>query len=329
MADKKNTLSTNLFSLSVDEGKQRAGLRLHRVTAKDRYTDKRYAVERKLFRGFTDLLQKYLKSNPHIDFKHRFNLARPLVYTSPGVRAWANYMPGGFATYHVHSPEVKRLKSGKRVDFLTRRLFRHAVDAIGLRSRAYVLTWLIHDYAAEGGKSKINWLSLASGSGQPVYDTVDSLPKIKFKVEITDRDVESLDFAKTVYGMERPHVDKISFRQLDVTADGQVAERINKLKADVVDAMGLFEYLDEKVAAQLINDVYRALPKGGVFIFTNMSDTNPHLDLHKRGLGWPGVIPRSVDDVATILRQTDVSAEAVDVYAPTDKVYNIYSLTKR
>lgn len=324
----KKHLKTPLFELTVTMQAKEASLSVVHLKTKDRYHHRQYSVERKLFRGFTDLLQKYLKKNPHIHFNHRLNLARPLVYLSPGVRAWAAYMPGGFATHHVHSPEIKRLKNGKRVDFMTRRLFRHAVDAIGLRSRAHVLTWLVHQHAAGKQKPAVSWLSLASGSGQPLYDTVDSLPSIAFKVRLTDLDQESLDFAKKIYGIERPHVKSIDFKLLDVLQAGAAAAQIKEMKADLVDAMGLFEYLEEEQASQLIQEIYEALPQGGRFIFTNMSDSNPHLDLHKRGLGWPGVIPRSRTEVVRVIRETDVPIADVTAYAPTDKVYNIFAIMK-
>lgn len=318
----------NRFSLSVISRRRHSGLISYEVEVKDRYHRRRYALERRLFSAFTDRLQRYLAKRPHVDFDHPKNLVRRLVYLPTGIRAWAAYMPGGLATYSVHNPEHKHLAGGAKVDFVTRALFRHSTDALGIRSRAYVLSYLVAKLVKSRRRHSITWLSLASGSGQPVYDSMDDLPAVDFNVTITDHDQASLAFARQVYGFERPHVKHIDFVRLDVLAGAQLEDLIDKTKPDLVDAMGLFEYLKPTAAAQLIKRIYGKLPSGSVLIFTNMSSGNPHRDLHRRGLGWPGVIARSISEVADILQAAGVPNDKVTVYSPTDRVYNIYRLSQ-
>ncbi|HET7629943.1 MAG TPA: hypothetical protein VFK03_01075 [Candidatus Saccharimonadales bacterium] len=320
--------SNNRFSLTVVSRSKSAGLTRFNVDTKDRYHRRRYRLERQLFAAFTNQLQRYLGRRPHIDFDHPKNFVRRLVYLPPGIRAWSAYMPGGLATYSVHNPEHKRLAGGKKVDYMTRALFRHSTDALGIRSRAYVLSYLVAKIAEVERPKSLRWLSLASGSGQPVYDTVDDLPEVSFEVTITDYDQASLDFAKAVYRFERPHVKKMAFEQLDVLAGSRLEELIDKTKPELIDAMGLFEYLRPSAAAELIKRIYDRLPVGSELIFTNMSSDNPHRDLHQRGLGWPGVITRSVAEVADILENAGISAASVEVYSPTDRVYNVYRVVR-
>lgn len=317
------------FSLTVTGKTTEAGYDVTLVRVTDRYHHRSFRIERALFLTFTNQLQKYLAKRPHISFEHKRNLARPLVYLPSGVKAWTAYMPGGLATQPVHNPETKTLASGKRIDLMTRRLFRHSIDAIGLRTRAYIMTWQLRELL-KSTTEPVVWLSLASGSGQPVYDAIDILGPENFRsVIITDSDDETLAFAGKLAKSEGiTSRSNLYVEHLDVF-DGKTFDALWKAhKPMVVDAMGLFEYLDVDQASELLEKVYQKLPVGGTFIFTNMSPEHPHLDLHKRGLGWPGVIPRTVDDMAQIFAKTDIPRGAVEVFRADDKVYNVYHVTK-
>ena len=318
------------FSLSSGGILHEAGYQVTEVNVTDRYHHRPFKLERTLFLAFTNQLQKYLASRPHVSFEHKRNLARPLVYLPPGVKAWTAYMPGGLATQPVHNPETKTLASGKRIDLMTRRLFRHSIDAIGLRSRAYVMTWRI-GRLLEATDQPVTWLSLASGSGQPVYDAVNILGPEKFRsVIITDGDAETLSFANQLAKKEGVVAQtNLYVEPLDVFDEKAFDKLFATHEPTVVDAMGLFEYLEAEQAAQLIARVYAKLPSGGTFIYTNMSPEHPHLDLHKRGLGWPGVIPRTVRDMAGILAKAKLPKGAVEIFRANDKVYNVYQVTKK
>lgn len=317
------------FDLLESKKLRESGYKVSVLDVTDRYHYRPYGIERALFLGFTNRLQNYLAKRPQVTFKSRRNIARPLVYLPPSVRDWSKYMPGGMATQPVHNPEVKTLPSGTNIDFMTRRLFRHSIDAIGLRSRAYIMTWRINT-ALETLDGPVSWLSLAAGSGQPAYDALDIVGAHKFRsVVITDDDVETLSFACKL-AKEQGMLAKTNlyFEQLDVFDEKAFQKLFKTHKPSVVDAMGLFEYLEPAQAATLLSRVYSELPQSGVFIFTNMSPNNPHLDLHKRGLGWPGVIPRSVKAMAAILAKSTIPKNAVEVYRASDNVYNVYQVTK-
>lgn len=318
------------FSLSSGDSSREAGYPVTAVEVADRYYHRPFKLERTLFLAFTNQLQKYLERRPHVTFEHKRNLARPLVYLPPGVKAWTAYMPGGLATQPVHNPETKRLANGKRIDLMTRRLFRHSIDAIGLRSRAYLMTWRIRELLADKTKP-VTWLSLASGSGQPVYDAINTLGPEKFRsVIITDGDSKTLAFAHQLAKQEGVVAQtNLYFEHLDVFDEKAFDKLFETHKPTVVDAMGLFEYLEVDQAAQLLARVYAKLPRGGAFIYTNMSPEHPHLDLHKRGLGWPGVIPRTVEDMASIISKARLPKGVVEVFRANDKVYNVYQVTKK
>ena len=317
------------FSLHATGETSEVGYKVTKLHVTDRYHHRSFKLERTLFLTFTNQLQKYLAKRPHVSFEHKRNLARPLVYLPPGVKAWTAYMPGGLATQPVHSPETKTLASGKRIDLMTRRLFRHSIDAIGLRTRAYIMTWRLKRLLE--ANEPVVWLSLASGSGQPVYDAIGVVGPEKFRsVVITDSDEETLAFANKLAKKEGVTThSNLYIEHLDVFDDKEFDKLFRVHEPTVVDAMGLFEYLNVEQGAHLLSRVYDKLPDGGTFIFTNMSPEHPHLDLHQRGLGWPGVIPRTVQDMAKIIKKSAVPKDSVEVFRADDKVYNVYQVTKK
>lgn len=308
------------------------GVPIARVATIDRYyRGRRFAVERRLVVGFTNFLQWYLELRPDIQFEARSNLTRYLVYLPSGMRAWRAYIPGGFATYHVHDPRRARLPSGKRLDVITRAFFRHTYDAVNVRSRAYIMDWLASAplLASRGVRQ---WVSLAGGSGQPVFDVFNELPKDvrdSSSVVIVDSDADVLKFAEQVYEAHNAAIKRVTYRHLDVMNSDELTALFDRYHPDIVDAMGLFEYLNDAQCVQLLHDVYQSMPQRGVFIFSNMWSKRPHLDVHLRALGWPGVIQRSIHEVLGLMKLAGVPIDAQAVYHDDDNVYCVYRVVKQ
>ncbi len=319
-------LASPSFSISSDTVRTLHGVQVHYVNVKDKYDRRRYAIERALFLAFTNALQSYLKKRPHIGFTSKRNVARTLTYVPAGIKTWAAYMPGAFATHPVHNPEVKALAHGQKIDFMTRRLFRHSVDAIGLRNRAHILAWAVQQQSHTQGKQV--WLSIAGGSGQHVYDTLALLDQHRpYDVVISDINPEVIEFAKRIYEAQRPRVGTIEFKRIDALST-ELTVQLAVAPPTVVDAMGLVEYLEDNETEWLIKQLYAGIKKGGMIAFTNMSPDHPHLDLHQRGLGWPGVKPRSIQTIATIVEQAGVPLSELTVFKSQDKVYGVYVIRK-
>jgi SAM-dependent methyltransferase len=317
-----------MFSLVPMTERVEAGLKIQVIQVRDRYNSLRHALNRQSFGAFTATLERYLKKHPNISFDHPKNRARPLVYLAPAVKAWAVYMPGGFATHHVHNPEIKKLKDGKKIDFITRQLFRHSVDAIGLRSRAYAMQWVIAETAAELPR-KLEWLSLACGSGQPAFDGIRNVQEDHtVNLVLADRDPEMLAFA-----LENAEINGLAnIVKTEVCDVGKKAQMDKILSTDrfhVIDVMGLFEYLEPDLASRLLTQLYEGLKPGGILVFTNMLPSHPQLSLHQRGLGWPGVIPRETKEVVEIIKKSRIPMTQVSAVQPNDQVYNVYCVHKK
>ncbi len=316
-----NDITTPFFSVSVVKNDKIQGIDTYRVEAKDRFHAWPHHISRRAVSIFTRTLDRYLRKRPHLTFDHPRNHVRRIVYFPPAFRAWTAYMPGGFATYSVHNPDHKRLYSGKKIDMITKNLFRHSIDAIGLRSRAYAMAWYAHH--ATSGKKDITWLSIAAGTGQPVFDATKIIPANK-RYYLCDMDGEALRFARQLSKTYDIDDEDIFTSKLDLTREGVLERLMADTRPDVVDAMGFFEYLDDKRAVEVLIAIRKSLKSGGVFIFTNMLDTRKQLDVHKRGMGWPGVIPRSVKQVSHLMTKAKIQKDSQKLILPEDGVYGVY-----
>lgn len=313
------------FRLWILNRTKKYGVSTYALKTRDRFYGARYRVERTIFAAFVHGIEMHLTRRPHINFEHPKNRARPLIYLSPGVRKWSQYMPGGFATYPVHNPDVRRLHTGARIDYLTRNLFRHSKDGIGLRSRAYVMMWYVVQNTISK-KRRLHWLSVAAGTGQPVFDAAAHLRQ-RPDIILADIDDEALAFARQL-AQERGLEKRVTTLHADISESGAFAALIKENSPDVVDMMGLMEYLDDKLVVKLVRTFYMNAPGGSLMIFTNMRATHPELQVHKSGLGWPGVIVRSVQDVVGLIESAGVANNHVDVLLPDDNVYGVYCIKK-
>lgn len=314
-------VTTPYFSIETIEHGEIAGINTLHVHASDRFHSRRHALERRLVTLFTRTLDRYLRKRPHLTFDHPRNHVRRIVYFPPAFRAWTAYMPGGFATYSVHNPDHKRLYSGKKVDLITKNLFRHSTDAIGLRSRAYAMAWIVHYLA--GKNRQVRWLSLAAGTGQPTFDAAKILPA-ETTFYLCDIDGEALRFARQLAKSYDIDDNALYTSQLDINREGVLERLMHDAEPNVIDAMGFFEYIDDDEAVEVLATMKKTMRPDSVFVFTNMLSSRKQLDIHKRGMGWPGVIPRSVEQVALLMTKAGIAKSRQTVILPDDGVYAVY-----
>ena len=307
-----------------------AGIPLVHVDATDRYHYRGLGVERRMVKVFMAFMEWFLKRNNELKHESRLNITRYMTYLPSGMRAWRAYMPGGFATYYVHSPYIKKMENGSSMDGITRAFFRHSIDAVGLRSRAYIMSWLAGDliHASTG---HVTWLSIAAGSGQPVYDACAQLSEDDQKrvlLVLADINQDMLAFAKKLYTAQTDTAYDAKFITCNIVDSSARKDLLAEVRPNIIDSMGLFEYLSDKQCVDLLRSLYSALEPGGILIFTNMSLDRPHLNVHQRALGWPGVIPRTIHAVLALLQAADVPDSAQSVYRAKDDVYNVYKVEK-
>jgi len=301
------------------------------IRFKDRYDRFNHKGSRWLARAYTASLRRYLSKRPHIDYKHKDNWARKLSYIPSGFRAWAEYMPGGFATYYVYEPYHKRMANGMRLDGITKRLFRHGIEGSGIRNRAYVLSYLVNQQMAHGDVTR-RWLSIGCGTGQPTFDAAKQLPaesKAESEVILVDKDEIVLDFAKSLYDHQAAELPRVKFRSEDILSPNAFDRITGQQQVDIVDIYGMFEYLDDRQSVQLLSEAYGALREGGMLIFSNMDVFRPDYDINQRVIGWPALILRSPKEMLQIITDAGIVRDEVRFIRTQDEINNIFEVVKK
>lgn len=294
------------------------------LTVRDHFSRSRYALERLVIRTAGNILNRYLSKRPQTKFDSRINLARTFVYASPSFHTLYDYMPGGFVTYHAYDPHKKRLKNGKRLDPIARSFFRHASDGLGVRSRAYAMAW--RTATRYESATEVRWMSIACGVGQATFDAARLLPG-DVSYHMLDMDNDALEAARTLSVDYNIPPALLQTTYLDVVSQGdELTTYLTTFQPTIVDAMGLFEYLSEDDAVALLRRIYAQLQTGASLFFTNMLPTHPHLHVHQRGMGWPGVIVRSERAVVALCERAGIPVGSVTALRPDDGVYAVYEV---
>jgi SAM-dependent methyltransferase len=233
-------------------------------------------------------------------------------------------MPGGFVTYHAYDPDRKRLKNGKRLDPLARSFFRHAHDGIGVRSRAYAMAWRVTGKYRDA--TEVHWMSIACGVGQATFDAARLLPgDVKFS--LLDMDADALAAARKLSVEYAIDSENLQTTHLNVIEQNKyLVAHIKEFQPIVVDAMGLFEYLSPDDAILLLKSIYTHLRPGASLFFTNMLPSHPHLHVHQRGMGWPGVILREEHEVVELVVRAGIPVGQLTIMRPEDGVYAVYEV---
>ena len=114
---------------------------------------------------------------------------------------------------------------------------------------------------------------------------------------------------------------------------------IKRESQDVIDILGFFEYIpkDNWVykrtlrfpgASKFLKEAYGLLKPGGVLIFGNMRDTHPQLDFTLHIVQWPLIIPRTIQEIETIIEEAEIDFKNVEFYSIDDGVYSVIKITK-
>jgi SAM-dependent methyltransferase len=260
------------------------------------------------------------------------NEAAQEFYAREAARAWASTMGTARALYPLQRLEDPALPSGELIDEVTRRYMREIHDGIGIRTRAAVMTWLLGDMAA--GSRRLTWVSLACGAAVPVLDALSTLGS-DARLTLVDLDDDALAFADVLARRQGlvPEYDfqtvRMDLRRHFIAADSGVA-KLGEGEADVVDALGITEYIDARHAAPFLRNAHRLLRPGGRLITSNMLASRPQAHINRWAVGWrPEVKMRSLDEIAQIICAAGIDAADVTYYLPEDGVYCVVEITRR
>ena len=257
------------------------------------------------------------------------------------VQEWASHFPTAIALEPLQRLEEggKWLKAGGP-DEKSLELFTNMVDAIGLRSRARIYEKQITGYAERSGVDKLEIISLGSGAAVPNIQATEKLEEIGKAAhwKFFDFNPNALMFAQQLvaekgfnfstfdYGPER--FNEVSGNLEPTGRFYQRAYETPDESVDIVDALGLWEYLKPKEAQQFAKKLFEKVKPGGSMIVSNMLPSRPQRELNQRAVGWPGLYLRSDTDLLDIVTTAGIDSKNVTMTHAEDGVYVVMEIQK-
>ena len=273
------------------------------------------------------------------------NEAAQLLYQdSETLRQWFVNAGQAQATalYPLQRPDIDRLPSGAEIDDKSRAFFYHGLDAIGIRTRAKIMSEIVSDHL--GDQPAARWISLACGGAVPVIDAIKNCEDMNLvHLDLVDFDHQALDFASHLAVEEAALQEVPSFNKESelrsytthelnlirglIVEDG-IVEKFGENNSDVVDALGIFEYFSKKDSTVFLKNAYRLVRDDGILVIANMLSDRPELEFNRRGVGWPQLYPRSLEEMAEIIVDAGIPAEKARIIIPEDGIYAVVEIKK-
>lgn len=258
--------------------------------------------------------------------------------TRPSLRVWREQLvPSALALTALYEAESWHLPGGEPIDPMTRALFIHSLDAIGIRSRAHLMSEIAAKYTARSGTTR--WTSIACGAAIPVLDAITAqMPSGGIDLKLLDIDARALRHARekaVARGLaEGRHFELVSADIIKglIVSDALV-HGLGSGSQDLVDMLGIFEYIDTDFngfpsAAAFLRNAFRLVKPGGALVAANMLDTHPQLDFTMRGIGWPRIHARSLQQLHAIIVDAGIDPDWVTTKVAGDGVYAVFEIRK-
>lgn len=222
-----------------------------------------------------------------------------------------------------------QLDDGDETQFGTRDIFLGVLDARAVRTRATEASSIIMDHISATREKGANLISasLACGAAEPVYNLAKDIREKGFgfkKIILADSDPMAL---ATSYSLaNRNCLEDVVELQLKDLLSTPLTEFIPPHSVDVVDILGLFEYLDFEVGAELLRKVRDIVSPNGIIVFGNMLDHRPQQKFFEDVVKWPKLKQRSISEVLTIISEAGYSEQRSLVRVPSEGVYAVYGI---
>jgi SAM-dependent methyltransferase len=198
-----------------------------------------------------------------------------------------------------------------------------SADCRAVRARAGLAASLIMD-RFELRTSPVRLASVACGAAGPIAETARALDQHGVPVEglaLIDRDPMALVAGRRIV---RDALEGADPELLLVDLIDGARERAVDLTSycgpgwDVVDILGLFEYLPDPLAVDLLRNAVAACRPGGIVVVANMLDERPQQAFFSKVIQWPAVIQRSVAKLLELIVRAGVRSEQVALVASPD-----------
>jgi SAM-dependent methyltransferase len=246
------------------------------------------------------------------------------------MKEWGDELvPSARALYPMQVvDDMERVFPSGTVTERARRILELSDDAVAIRARAAIMKSIAVETATKMTDMELKLVSLGAGAAVPAIIAVQEIEKKlgkKMIMDLYDQDENILkEFAKE--SIERagipsehvtPHVG--SYEKFYTLEDASV---------DILEALGLWEYLPTSRCVELMTNAYRVIKPGGVIVISNMLKGRKQLAVNQRAVKWPGVKPRTETELIEIAVKAGVPVENITYIISEDGVYGILEVHK-
>ncbi|MFZ2126168.1 MAG: hypothetical protein WAV04_01525 [Candidatus Microsaccharimonas sp.] len=235
-----------------------------------------------------------------------------------------------------------RFLKDRKLDSRTLELFTYMPDGIGLRARQAIYSDLLVRKAEVATQDRLQIVSLGSGAAVPNIRATLQIERQAFKEvdwNFFDNDAEALASAELLISESTIEHSSFEYGPSHTNEEGISAfegrsyieaRHVEKESLHVVDALGLWEYLNDNEAATFLRMMYPKLRSGGSMIVSNMLKSRPHPLYNQKAVGWPEVIMRSDTELLSIVQKsrTVVDTDQVVITHSQDGVYAVMEIRK-
>lgn len=223
------------------------------------------------------------------------------------------------ASEDTHTTYLKFID--KVIDVESRNFLRGSIDGQAIRTRAVAARHLALRKSPnlQEGRDDLVSVSLACGAASPVYSLVKDIERrgSRFsKVILADIDPMALASAHSLAPVDiQPRIE-LHRRNL---LRGKLTDFMEPESADVVDVLGLFEYLPDKLAAHVLKEANTILRPGGVIVFGNMLASRPEQTFFNYGIKWPKLFQRTIAKTLEITAMAGIDQQDISVAVPANQ----------
>ena len=199
---------------------------------------------------------------------------------------WSIKKPFGYAGDHEILDAIYRNDPQTTgFDRLFDNYYQMSSIAIGVRNRKEDFKKIICDFASKNKKKKIRILNLACGSCRDILEMLShNMINAKVIFDCIDNDKHAISYAKTLL-KAYSNVNFTRENVLRLAATKNIMGKI-KQKYDIIYATGLFDYLNDRVATKLIENMKALSKSEGILAISNVRDKYSNPSVHY--MEWAG-----------------------------------------
>lgn len=250
-----------------------------------RYQSEFNSVLNEVFRNIMDFEKNNLVSS-HKDRVSRLkklfvNRIRKMFLRGEFI-AWSLKKPYGYAgDYKIIDDIYLNNPATGGFDRLFDNYFQMSAISVAVRNRKEDFKRLITEFISKRNTRELRIMNLASGPCREIKE-IASLGRSMFTNVIIDcyeNDNNAIDYARDLLANHALKINFIKENVVRIALKKEIGSLINR-KYDFIYSTGLFDYLEEKVAIRLIQNLKKLLKPGGVLAISDVRDKYSNPSIH-------------------------------------------------